>query len=141
VAGIETLVAFGALFCEGLSVSTYLSTVTHDASNFSRTAPALDYPDLEQYIELLLGPRDAGSAFASDEARRTSWRSHSAELKRLVEPGSRPWAWWEYDAPEPARARESETAYLERWGLLTEAEQASLGPAARQHASHATRNP
>ena len=26
--------------------------------------------NLEQYLELLLGPRDAGSAFDSDESRR-----------------------------------------------------------------------
>lgn len=107
-------------------MSTYLSTVAHSATNLTKAARALGYLNLEQYLELLLGPRDAGSAFDSDESRRTSWRLHSAELMRLVEPGSRPWAWWEYDAPEPARPRESEPAYLARCGLLTEAERASL---------------
>ena len=121
-------------------MSTYLSTVAH-APNLTRTLPALGYPDLEQYLELLLGPRDTGSAFDSDESRRTAWRSHSAGLMRLVQPGSRPWAWWEYDAPEPPRPRESATAYLARCGLLTEAERASLAQAANQPASHATRNP
>ncbi len=105
-------------------MSTYLNTLTHDAPNHTETVPAL--LDLEQYLELLLGPRDAESAFASDESRRSSWRSHAAEVMRLVYPGSRPWAWWEYDAPEPARPRETEPAYLARWGLFTEAEQASL---------------
>jgi hypothetical protein len=139
-AGIETRMTFGALSCEGLSVSTYLSTVTH-APNLTRTLPAPGYSELEQYLELLLGPRDAGSAFDSDESRRTAWRSHSAELMRLVQPGSRPWAWWEYDAPEPAKPRESETAYLARCGLLTQAERASMAQAAIQRASRATRNP
>jgi hypothetical protein len=122
-------------------VSTYLSTVTHDAPNLTRGVPALVNPDLEQYLELLLGPGDAGSAFDSDECRRTAWRLHWAEVMRLVQPGSRPWAWWEYDAPEPVRPRESELAYLTRCGLLTEAEQVSLAGAAAQPVSHATRNP
>lgn len=123
-------------------MSTYLSTVTQDAPNLTRALPALGYPDLEQYLELLLGPRDAGSAFDSDESRRTSWRSQAAALMRLVEPGSRPWAWWEYDAPKPVMPWESATAYLARCGLLTQAEQASLlARAANQRASHATRNP
>jgi hypothetical protein len=107
-------------------VSTYLRTVTHDAPILTRAVPALGYPDLEQYLELLMGPRDGGSAFQSDDSRRDTWRSHSAELMRLVQPGSRPWAWWEYDAPEPVLPRESETAYLARCGLFTESEQKSL---------------
>jgi hypothetical protein len=120
-------------------VSTYLSTAASDTANL--TGPMPPALDLEQYLELLLGPRDAASAFASDESRRVLWRSHSTELMRLVHPGSRPWAWWEYDAPEPARPRESELSYLARWGFLTEAELASLARAAVQRASHATRNP
>jgi len=115
-------------------VSTYLSTVTHYGPNITPTLPALGYPHLEQYLELLLGPRDAGSAFESDESRRTSWRSHSADLMRLVEPGSRPWAWWEYDAPETPWPRESVPAYLARLGLLTEVEEASLAQAESTHA-------
>ena len=107
-------------------MSTYLRTVTHDAPILTRAVPALGYSDLEQYLELLMGPRDRGSAFQSDNSRRDTWRSHSAELMRLVQPGSRPWAWWEYDAPEPVLPRESETAYLGRCGLFTESEQKSL---------------
>ena len=132
---------FDALSCEGLSVSTYLSTVAHDAPNLAHILPAFGYPGLEQFLELLLGPRSAGSAFDSDKSRRTSWRSHSAELMRLVQPGSRPWAWWKYEAPEPPKPRESAMAYLARCGLLTEAERASLAQAANQPASRATRNP
>ena len=29
-------------------------------------------------------------------------------------PGTRPWAWWEFDAPEPLRDHESERDYLKR---------------------------
>ena len=29
-------------------------------------------------------------------------------------PGSRPWAWWRLDAPEPRRADENQAAYLDR---------------------------
>ena len=121
-------------------MSTYLSTVTHDTAHLKRTVP-LGHLDLEQYLELLLGPKDARSAFESDESRCISWRAHAAEVMQLVQPGSRPWAWWEYDAPEPLRPRESETAYLARCGLLTEEERTSLAEAALYPASRATRNP
>src|SRR5579864_2429354 len=45
--------------------------------------------DLEQYLELLLGPKDDISAFSSDESRRNAWRDHDAELLSMVDPGSR----------------------------------------------------
>jgi hypothetical protein len=122
-------------------VTNDLSTLSHDSANLTRTRPALGDPDIEQYLELLLGPKDDGSAFSSDESRRISWRSHAADVMRLVHPGSRPWAWWEYDAPEPARPGESEPVYLARWGLLTEAEQESLAQATVHPVWHATRNP
>ena len=95
-----------------------------------------DSLNLEQYLELLLGPRVAASAFDSDESRRAAWRVHSAVLAPLVDPGSRPWAWWEYDAPEPQLPRESELDYLTRCALLSEEESARL-----QTVSQATRKP
>ena len=96
--------------------------------------------NLEQYLELLLGSNDDASAFESDDARRTAWRTHSTELIAMVDPGSRPWAWWKYDAPEAPLPRESERDYLARHGLLTEAEQRRL-ETARTHTSQATRKP
>ena len=33
-------------------------------------------------------------------------------------PGTRPWAWWEFDAPEDAREGETERDYLVRLGLM-----------------------
>jgi len=76
-------------------------------------------PTAEQYLELLLGPKGPASVFASEEARRQAWLAHAAELTPLVDAGSRPWAWWQYEAPEPLLPRESELAYLIRCGLLT----------------------
>lgn len=97
--------------------------------------------NLEQYLELLLGPRGTASAFSSDDNRRAAWRGHARELLAVVDPGSRPWAWWEYDAPEPALPWEPELAYLERCKLLTEMERRHLEAAGIHPASHATRKP
>ena len=82
---------------------------------------------VEQYLEVLLGPKDQGSAFDTDESRLAAWRAHSAELRDMVAAGSRPWAWWQYDAPVPALPREPDVTYLMRCALLTEREQAELG--------------
>ncbi|HLN03069.1 MAG TPA: hypothetical protein VK335_27515 [Bryobacteraceae bacterium] len=96
--------------------------------------------NLEQYLELLLGPK-GGSAFDSDVARHVAWHEHRAELLPLVDPGSRPWAWWQYDAPEPVLPREPEIAYLERCRLLSAQERTRLQYAGSYVGSHATRNP
>jgi hypothetical protein len=96
--------------------------------------------NLEQYLELLIGPK-GNSAFDSNSARRTAWREHRTELLPLVDPGSRPWGWWQYEAPEPVLPRESELAYLERCGQLTGPERISLQCAGVYAVSQATRNP
>ena len=96
--------------------------------------------NLEQYLELLLGPK-GDSAFDSDSHRRTAWHQHRAELLPLVDPGSRPWAWWQYDAPEPVLPREPQLAYLERCQLLSTQERMRLQYAGSYVGSHATRNP
>ena len=82
---------------------------------------------LEQYLELLLGPKDLGSAFDTDESRLAAWRAHSAELADMVAAGSRPWAWWQYDAPVAPFPREPDIMYLMRCDVLTEDEHAELG--------------
>jgi hypothetical protein len=122
-------------------VRPHLPTQAHDAAGFIRAAHVHVRPDLEQFLELLLGPSHLGSSFSSNASRRAAWRSHSEELMRLVEPGSRPWAWWEYDAPEPTLPRESDFDYLARCGLLTKGERARLPKAQVQPAARATRNP
>jgi len=95
---------------------------------------------LEQYLELLLGPR-GNSAFDSNAARRSAWHEHRAELLPMVDPGSRPWGWWQYEAPEPVLPREPELMYLERCGQLTEPERIRLQCAGSYALSQATRNP
>jgi len=82
--------------------------------------------NLEQYLELLLGPKESGSAFDSDESRRTAWNSHTVEVMSLVDPGSRPWAWWQYTAQLPMLPGESDVAYLQRCGALGDVERQQL---------------
>jgi hypothetical protein len=51
----------------------------------------------------------SGEGFHSDEeAKRQAWEASRAELLREWigrHPGTRPWAWWAYDAPEGGRRR------------------------------------
>jgi len=140
-ASLETRAPLGSLSCKGRTVSSHLPTQAHDAASFIRAVHVHGRPDLEQCLELLLGPKHVGSSFASNTSRRAAWRFHSEELMRLVEPGSRPWAWWVYDAPEPTLPRESDFDYLARCGLLTKGERARLPKTRVQPAAHATRNP
>jgi hypothetical protein len=77
---------------------------------------------VSQYLDLLLGPQNSFSAFADDHARRQAWLQSKAVLEALVDPGVRPSAWWDYEAPEPAGPRESVPEFLSRMGLLTLAE-------------------
>ncbi len=44
-------------------------------------------------------------------------------------PGTRPWGWWEYEAPGPRRPGEAEADYLRRHGLLGADEEAALAAA------------
>jgi hypothetical protein len=108
----------------------------------AQTRPATDNQlNLEQYLELLLGPSGTASAFRCDDARRAAWQAHAPELLPMVAPGSRPWAWWQYDAPEPVLPREPEVAYLERCGGLTETERLQLRSESHYVTSQATRKP
>jgi len=120
-------------------MSTFVSSHSRDA--FAPAATMNAPLDLKQYLELLIGPKDEASAFDSDESRRDAWRDHAAELLSMVDPGSRPWGWWQYDAIEPMLQRESALAYLTRCGLLTGAERELLERAKLQPQSLATRNP
>ena len=79
-----------------------------------------------------------------DEARRQVWLRHREYVMSLQgKPcqgesfafqrsnvyfayGTRPSAWWDYDAPEPRVPGESEAAYLTKLGLLNGAELAAV---------------
>src|SRR5260370_12398170 len=93
-------------------MSTLVSSHSHDSFSPAPSAAMNAHLNLEQYLELLLGPNDDSSAFDADESRRQAWREHAAELLPMVDPRSRPCAWWQYDAADPILARESPLAYL-----------------------------
>jgi hypothetical protein len=49
------------------------------------------------------------------------WEAMREELLAVwvqEHPGTRPWGWWEYDAPEDRPEGEPEAAYLRQHGLL-----------------------
>lgn len=93
-----------------------------------------------QFWELMLGPpapdREAftspypakRSAFESPFLRRAAWNEHKAEIMEGHNPGTRPWAWWEYEVGKQPRAADSdvEAATLERLGKLEDWERAQL---------------
>ena len=129
-----------------------------------RKAPSRVELSWEQEDELTYGPVVA-SAFESPFTRLAAWKLYRAKFMDKYEvvgvddardAGSRPWAWWQYDAPEkprkigsapplpdfPPDARvkcscgqwhvgvacvfEDETECLRRLGLLTAQEEALL---------------
>jgi hypothetical protein len=84
-----------------------------------------------QSWELLLGPRRAGvSAFESEFLRRAAWLQHHDQLLADVNPTTRPWGWWTYEAPGQPLPGETETAALARFGELSAREQALAAAAA-----------
>lgn len=102
-----------------------------------RGLPRRDEDQLSERTRLhLLGGHDwsfmDGPAPAEDTLR-AAWQQHGEALTAehvAAHPGSRPWGWWRYDAPEPrqmaGRDWEPELPYLERHGLLTPAEREAL---------------
>jgi hypothetical protein len=113
---------------------------------------------------LFADPRSFDDRYFGETALRSAWEKSKAEI--LAEwidekPGTRPWAWWRYSAPEPRRQVvqghdqyrdsdrerlsfgvlriydvetlrrglmvESEASYLDRLGLLSEAEREAIG--------------
>ena len=57
-------------------------------------------------LELSESGLEPESPFGSDEERRIAWLAHRDELLEGNRPGSRPGAWWYYDAPEGAPDRD-----------------------------------
>ena len=83
-----------------------------------------------QFWDLWLGNSFDGPphwVFKSEEERREAWEAHKdkimGEWRENNSPGTRPGAWWTYEAPENIfkdnrRSRELEIKYLIEWGLL-----------------------
>jgi hypothetical protein len=110
----------------------------------------------DQFVELVDGPGARGlcgppyyCGFGDDrDAMREAWERHRdaflglfrgvGRLEDFVDrlkpwvtscaswPGTRPWAWWEFDAPEPLPEDEDEADYLERFGLWLPGEKKQL---------------
>jgi hypothetical protein len=58
----------------------------------------------EQRCHLLTGKGYFGPAFADDESESLAWSIHGEQLLAehiAANPGTRPKAWWKFDAPDP----------------------------------------
>jgi hypothetical protein len=77
-----------------------------------------------QHWSLFLGEDPFRPAFASDAERRTAWELHRDEFGANV--GTRPQAWWDYEAGEPRSETEAEADQLRRLGVLTPEEAAQI---------------
>lgn len=92
-----------------------------------------------QKANLICGPYHPAArapVWRNDDERREAWEAHRDELiaMNFIERpvgmlcgsgkgyGTRPLAWWQYDAPELRRDGESEYDYINRMNLLTDAE-------------------
>src|SRR5712692_4873900 len=64
---------FPSICCRRI-MSTFVSSHSRDAFAPAPSAAMNTHLNLEQYLELLLGPNDDTSAFDSDESRRQAWR-------------------------------------------------------------------
>jgi hypothetical protein len=72
-----------------------------------------------------------------EQAARHAWKLYGEGLTALhIEtfPGTRLWAWWKFEAPQPERPGEDERQYLGRLELLTPKEQRVLTQSNRAEA-------
>ena len=116
-----------------------------------RTESGLSPEELEHLISGFIILDGDDPAWATDDAeRRQIWETHKTFIMSLQgEPckgesfafqrgnvyfayGTRPSAWWDYDAPEPRVPGESEAAYLRCHNLLTQEESARGGETAEE---------
>jgi hypothetical protein len=77
------------------------------------------------YYTLPSGNRSILKALLFGEPPVPAWAEMRDELLPAwikEHPGTRPWAWWEQEAPEPRDPGETEAAYLKRHDLLTDHE-------------------
>jgi hypothetical protein len=93
------------------------------------TAP-VDFSDLGygELQELSIGPGQMGSCFRDRQELEKAWVAAREELLGRSQPGRRPQAWWQFDAPDGLEypGHDLERSTLWRLGLLSEAERATL---------------
>ena len=58
------------------------------------------------------------------------WQQKRDEMLQRSSAGRRPWAWWQFDSPEPRDEGIPEADQLARLGLLTESETRPMGDCA-----------
>jgi hypothetical protein len=81
---------------------------------------------LQEEFELLLGTGGRPSFFRDNETRRAAWVHFREFLLNLAPAGKRPWAWWEYEAPERREGALEEASQLVRLGVVGAAELAVI---------------
>jgi len=94
----------------------------------NRHVPAAGIADTQELFCLVLGCNSWNDKviFASDAQRRACWELRRQEILARVEPGDRPAAWWEYDAPVPRDRTIPEALQLFRLGQLAGGELARV---------------
>lgn len=98
-----------------------------------------DVLTFEQELELLIGPKapDARafrpgaphwerSSFISPWERRQAWFRYRDQLLEDSPPGTRPWGWWQYEAPGAKEPLEADAEALVRLGVATPADEAEF---------------
>ena len=80
---------------------------------------------LPQHWSLRLGSWSRQSAFVDDAERRAAWEVHRSRLLAHMHPGSRPDAWWSYEAAETRNSRNT-SAQLIAMGVCDDAEVAEI---------------
>jgi hypothetical protein len=88
--------------------------------------------DLDEHEENWLRNEEPSGfvQFLSEPELAKLWADHRDRIiaEHITEwPGTRPYRWWQRDAPEELGADETEVAYLERHGLLSVAERKRQG--------------
>jgi hypothetical protein len=68
-----------------------------------------------QWLDLLTNPDLESDVFESEEARRAAWEEYRDEYMESHKPGSRPGAWWRFEAPEGAPDRADYRGHYDGW--------------------------
>lgn len=84
---------------------------------------------------MVIGDLPDRPEFRTDKARRAAWNAHREEILAESRAGHRPWAWWEYDAPEARDESQAEEDQLIAMGVVDDDERAKIisDRAARPH--------